>query len=116
MANVSILDVLLYGEPVGTLTHVGGDRTLFAFNENYITAKDRPVLSLGFKDHLGGLITDFSTTQTRLLPFFSNLLPEGHMRTYLAQRAGGESRPRVLPALGPRYGPAGGDHHQTRRR
>lgn len=88
MANVSILDVLLYGEPVGTLTHVGGDRTLFAFNENYITANDRPVLSLGFKDHLGGLITDFSTTQTRLLPFFSNLLPEGHMRTYLAQRAG----------------------------
>ena len=88
MADVSILEVLLYGEPVGTLTHVGADRTLFAFNESYIAAKDRPVLSLGFKDHLGGLITDFSTTQTRLLPFFSNLLPEGHMRAYLAQRAG----------------------------
>jgi len=88
MADVSVLDVLLYGEPVGTLTHVGGDRTLFAFNESYIAANDRPVLSLGFKDHLGGLITEFPVTQTRLLPFFSNLLPEEHMRTYLAERAG----------------------------
>jgi serine/threonine-protein kinase HipA len=88
MADVSVLDVLLYGEPVGTLTHVGGDRTLFAFNESYIAANDRPVLSLGFKDHLGGLITEFPVTQTRLLPFFSNLLPEEHMRAYLAERAG----------------------------
>jgi serine/threonine-protein kinase HipA len=88
MADVSVLHVLLYGEPVGTLTHVGGDRTLFALNESYIAANDRPVLSLGFKDHLGGLITEFPVTQTRLLPFFSNLLPEGHMRTYLAERAG----------------------------
>ena len=88
MPDVSILDVLLYGEPVGTLTRVGGDRTLFAFNDAYIADQDRPVLSLGFKDHLGGLITEFPATQTRLLPFFSNLLPEGHMRTYLAARAG----------------------------
>jgi serine/threonine-protein kinase HipA len=88
MADVSVLDVLLYGEPVGTLTHVGGDRTLFAFNESYIAANDRPVLSLGVKDHLGGLITEFPVTQTRLLPFFSNLLPEEHMRAYLAERAG----------------------------
>ena len=91
MADVSVLEVLLYGEPVGTLTHVGGDRTLFAFNEAYINDKDRPVLSLGFKDHLGGLITEFPVTQTQLLPFFSNLLPEGHMRTYLAERAGVKS-------------------------
>ena len=88
MPDVAILDVLLHGEPVGTLTHVGADRTLFAFNESYLAAEDRPVLSLGFKDHLGELITDFATTRMRLLPFFSNLLPEGHMRTYLAERAG----------------------------
>jgi serine/threonine-protein kinase HipA len=88
MPDVSILDVLLYGEPVGTLTRVGGDRTLFAFNDAYVADQDRPVLSLGFKDHLGGLITEFPATQTRLLPFFFNLLPEGHMRTYLAARAG----------------------------
>ena len=88
MADVFVLDVLLYDEPIGTLTRVGGDRTLFAFNEAYIEEQNRPLLSLGFKDSLGGLITDFRPTQTRAMPFFSNLLPEGHMRTYLAERAG----------------------------
>lgn len=88
MAEVSVLDVLLHGEPIGTLTHVGQDRILFAFNERYINDPERAVLGLGFKDELGNLITDFRTTQTRLLPFFSNLLPEGHMRTYLAEHAG----------------------------
>ena len=88
MADVSILDVLLYGAPIGTLTRVGGDRTLFAFNDDYIANENRPVLGLGFKDEFGALITDFKPTQTKVLPFFSNLLPEGHMRTYLAERAG----------------------------
>jgi len=88
MADVSVLDVLLYGEPIGTLTYVGDDRTLFAFNEAYLEDTDRPVLSLGFKDELAALITDFNATRMRLLPFFSNLLPEGHMRDYLAGRAG----------------------------
>ena len=88
MADVSVLDVLLHGEPIGTLIRVGGDRTLFAFNDSYIANEARPVLGLGFKDSIGELITDFKPTQTRVLPFFSNLLPEGHMRTYLAERAG----------------------------
>jgi len=88
MADVTVLDVLLYGEPIGTLTRVGGDRMLFAFNDDYIANENRPVLGLGFKDQFGGLITEFKPTQTRVMPFFSNLLPEGHMRTYLAERAG----------------------------
>ena len=88
MADVSVLDVLLYDEPIGTLTHVGGERTLFAFNDAYIEDETRPVLGLGFKDQLGELITEFRPTRTRVMPFFSNLLPEGHMRTYLAERAG----------------------------
>ncbi len=87
MADVSVLDVLLYGEPIGTLTRVGGDRILFAFNDAYIKDESRPVLGLGFKDKLGQLIATFKPTQTRVLPFFSNLLPEGHMRNYLAERA-----------------------------
>ena len=86
--NVSTLNVLLSGEPIATITHVGNDRTLFAFNEAYANDETRPVLSLGFKDALGGLITQFKPTQTRLTPFFSNLLPEETMRNYLAQRAG----------------------------
>lgn len=88
MADVTVLDVLLYGEPIGTLTRVSGDRILFAFNEAYIADENRPVLGLGFKDQLGGLMTEFKPTQTMVMPFFSNLLPEGHMRTYLADRAG----------------------------
>lgn len=88
MADVSVLAVHLYGEPIGTYTRFAGDRTLFAFDGAYIADARRPVLSLGFKDAFGGLIADFQPTQTRLIPFFSNLLPEGHMREYLAARAG----------------------------
>ena len=134
MPDVSILDVLLYGAPVGTLTRVGGDRTLFAFNDAYIADRDRPVLSLGFKDHLGELITEFPPTRTRLMPFFANLLPEGHMRTYLAERAGvnpvreffllwvlGMDLPgaiTITPAEGEAWPPdaaADGDHDHDRR-
>lgn len=88
MPDVSILVVRLHGEPVGTLTRVSGDRSLFAFNEAYIADAERPVLSLGFKDGFGELITDFKPVRTRLMPFFSGLLPEGQMRTYLARWAG----------------------------
>jgi len=88
MADVTVLDVLLYGEPIGTMTRVGGDRTLFAFNDDYVANENRPVLGLGFKDQLGALLTEFKPNQTKVMPFFSNLLPEGHMRTYLAKRAG----------------------------
>ena len=88
MADVRVLDVLLHGEPVGTLTHIDGDRTIFGFADAYVANDRRPPLGLGFKDRFGELITEFRPTRTRLLPFFSNLLPEGRMRTYLAERAG----------------------------
>ncbi|MDC9522644.1 type II toxin-antitoxin system HipA family toxin [Pseudoalteromonas sp. Angola-31] len=86
--HVSTLNVLLYGEPIATITNVGNDRTLFAFMDSYIHDESRPVLGLGFKDALGGLLTNFKPTQTKLTPFFSNLLPEETMRHYLAERAG----------------------------
>jgi len=88
MNNVSTLNVLLYGNLIGTITDVGGDRSLFSFTQEYIEDRERPILSLGFKDTLGELITDFNPTQTKLIPFFSNLLPEGEMRNYLGERAG----------------------------
>lgn len=83
MTKVSTLNVLLYGKPIATITHVGHDRTLFAFNESYIKDEQRPTLGLNFKDALGGLRTQFKPTQAKLLPFFSNLLPEGPMRKCL---------------------------------
>ena len=76
MADVTVLDVRLYGMPIGTLTRVGGDRTIFAFDDDYV------------KDALGQLITDVKPTRVRVPPFFSNLLPEGPLRDYLAERAG----------------------------
>jgi len=91
MPDVSVLDVLLHGTPVGTLTRAGGDRILFAFNDAYLGGDQRPVLSLAFKDRFGGLISDIAPTRTRLPSFFANLLPEGPMRAYLAGRAGVKS-------------------------
>ena len=87
MPDVSVLDILLYGEQIGTLTRVPGDRNIFAFSQAYIDNAARPTLSLSFKDALGALITDIPPTQTRVPPFFANMLPEGSMRTYLAKRA-----------------------------
>ncbi len=87
MPDVSVLEVLLHGKKIATLIHVGGDRTLFAFTEEYINDRSRSILGLGFKDSLGHLITDFKSRLTRVIPWFSNLLPEGYLRRYLAQRA-----------------------------
>ncbi len=88
MAEVSVLDVLLYDEPIGSLTRVPGERIFFAFNDSYSENDNRYTLGLHFKDTYGELRTEFRPTQTKLMPFFSNLLPEGHLRTYLAERAG----------------------------
>ena len=76
MPDVSLLEVRLHGATIGTLTRLQGDRTLFAFTEDYVADAARPTLSLSFKDQLGGLITDFRPTQTRVPPFFANILPE----------------------------------------
>ncbi len=65
-----------------------GDRSLFAFGKDYVANDQRPVLSLGFKDSFGQLMTEFRPYGPRIMPFFSNLLPEGRMRDYLADRAG----------------------------
>jgi serine/threonine-protein kinase HipA len=91
MADVSVLNILLHDEHIGALTNVGHDRTLFSLSESYIENANRPTLGLGFKDSFGELITEFKPTQTALMPYFSNLLPEGHLREYLSERAGVKS-------------------------
>ena len=86
MTDVRVLDVLLHGEAVGTLVN-SGERTYFSLNDAYAEDRDRPVVSTGFTDEFGGLVTEFPDTRTRVMPFFSNMLPEGHLREYLAGRA-----------------------------
>jgi len=87
MPDVSILNVMLYSRKIGTLTYLGGEKTVFAFTDDYINDPGRPTLGLGFKDMHGDLITDHRSHKIRLMAFFSNLLPEGHLRKYLAERS-----------------------------
>ena len=83
-----ILDVGLGETSVGKLTLLTGDRSFFAFEEDYLNDFNRPVLSQSFFTTSGGLIPETRSVQTKLPAFFSNLLPEGHLRTYLANRGG----------------------------
>lgn len=88
MPDLSALTVRLHGQEIGTITYVGGERTLFTFSDDYIENPDRPTLGLRFKDQFGELLTDFRPYKIKLMPFFSNLLPEGPLRKYLAEKAG----------------------------
>lgn len=88
MGDLSILNILLHGEEIGSLVNIGHDRTIFSFKESYIENSNRAVLGLRFRDSFGQLITEFKPTRTRLMPYFSNLLPEGHLRDYLSQQTG----------------------------
>lgn len=84
---VQSLEVRLGDTVVGALTHLGNERLIFTFDRAYLEAGDnRPTLSLGFKAADGGLVEQTRPTHVRLPPFFSNLLPEGHLRQYLAAR------------------------------
>ncbi len=92
MADFDILDVRLHGLSIGTLTRLGRDRIIFAFDPGYTDDLKRATLSLSFKDPFGHLITDIPLTRTWAPPFFANLLPEGPLREYLARAAGIDPR------------------------
>ncbi len=83
-----ILDVYLGRKHVGQLVLLSGERSFFVFEKGYLSDPDHPVLSQSFFTGSGDLISETRTTRTKLPPFFSNLLPEGHLRTYLANRGG----------------------------
>jgi serine/threonine-protein kinase HipA len=89
--RLNTLAVRMHGRQIGVINRLAGDRHLFAFEQDYIDDPDRPTLSLSFKGESGGLVTATRPTCRRLPPFFSNLLPEGHLRDYLAKRAGVKS-------------------------
>ncbi|MCB1045374.1 MAG: type II toxin-antitoxin system HipA family toxin [Acidobacteria bacterium] len=88
MNSPTSLQISLNGVPVGTMVRLADDRNYFSFDPSYVARSDRPTLSLSFKDQSGELMTRPQSTQTRLPPFFSNLLPEGRLRDYLAEKAG----------------------------
>ncbi len=86
--QIRTLAVHLHSVRIGVINHLAGDRQLFAFDKEYGEEAGRPTLSLSYKGRSGQLITRPRSYITRVPPFFSNMLPEGHLRRYLAERAG----------------------------
>lgn len=86
ISRPSVLEVWLNHVRVGTITNLPYDRNLFVFDEAYIADEDRLTLSLSVLDPRQGVITKPQEVTARVPPFFSNLLPEGHLREYLAER------------------------------
>lgn len=86
--TLNALSVKLHNRRIGVINRLGGDQYYFSFEQDYIDDPNRPVLSLSFKGQRGGLVLPRRPITARLPPFFSNLLPEGHLREYLAARAG----------------------------
>ncbi len=82
----SVLEVWLNDVRVGTITNLPYDRNLFVFDEAYAADTDRPTLSLSFLDPNQNVNTKPEEVTARVPAFFSNLLPEGHLREYLAER------------------------------
>ena len=86
--TLNVLAVYLHRRRIGVINRIGGDRYLFSFEQDYLEDPNRPTLSLSFKGQAGGLVVPTHAVVARLPVFFSNLLPEGHLREYLAARAG----------------------------
>ena len=99
--TLNALAVKLHGRQIGVINRLGGDRHLFSFEQSYIDDPERPTLSLSYKGQSGGLVVPTRAVDTRLPTFFSNLLPEGHLRDYLAARAGVKPQPGGLARPGP---------------
>jgi len=85
--KLNALAVRLHGRQIGVINRLAGDRQIFAFEQGYIDDPQRATLSLSFKGRTGGLVTALRPVPRRVPPFFSNLLPEGHLREYLAKLA-----------------------------
>ncbi len=84
------LAVYLNQTQVGTLTRLPqrGDLNVFVFDDHYLDDPQRPTLSLGFKNKTGGIAYTPRVYNTGAHPFFTNLLPEGKLREYIAARNG----------------------------
>ncbi len=86
--KLNALAVQLHGRRIGIINRLAGDNHLFSFEQDYVEDPARATLSLSFKTQSRGVVTAVRAVGRRAPPFFSNLLPEGHLRTYLAEQAG----------------------------
>jgi serine/threonine-protein kinase HipA len=82
-----ILEVLLGHKLIGTLTWFEGDDHIFEVDPKYDWDNGDAVMTLSMKEHHGGMSRSNIVSHVRIPPFFSNLLPEGFLRDYLAAQA-----------------------------
>jgi serine/threonine-protein kinase HipA len=82
--EIGILNVRLGDVHVGTLSLLEDEYTEFVISEEYRQQYPRPILGQTFEDNL----TRRRSSRMRLLPFFSNLLPEGPLRELIAEKMG----------------------------
>jgi serine/threonine-protein kinase HipA len=76
---------------VGRLLRIpGGDQSLFVLDETYrsMSNAERPLLSFSFLGADGLPKQQTRITNTKIHPWFANLLPEGHLRQYVADQHG----------------------------
>lgn len=86
--HAAVLDVWLQDHHVGTITNVVGDTNVFVMDDDYRADPGAPTISFkAFRDVTGAYRKHVRPTRTRLHPYFSNLLPEGQLRSYLARHA-----------------------------
>jgi serine/threonine-protein kinase HipA len=86
--SMRALAVFLGDQFVGDLTLLPGHRTLFSFSEEYAQDATRPTLSQFYLSTSGDLILESKPTFQKIPNWFSNLLPEGRLRHYLAHLGG----------------------------
>ena len=101
MPSTSQLRIEIGGVRVGVISRLAGDDHLFVLDEQYVRSPLRPTMSLSMSGSFG-VVDRARPVRRRLQPFFSNLLPEGHLRGYLAAKLGvnpGREFP-LLAALG----------------
>ncbi len=81
--------VYLHGDVLGEVIRLDDGRIIFDFDEGYIRDPNRRTLSQSLIREDGGVQRGTPASAAGLIPpFFSNLLPEGQLRSYLAKLAG----------------------------
>lgn len=87
--TVEVLKLSLHGVTVGYLAGYQAGRNILVFDPTYMADPDRPTFTLsGIADHpaSGKIYASPWVRQQRLHPVLSNLLPEGALRDWFAQR------------------------------
>lgn len=79
--NVFVNDTL-----VGHLSQFPGEMHQFKYADDYNWDSNQPILTLADKHKGGYLVKAIHQTRSQLPPFFSNLLPEGPLREYIADK------------------------------